>query len=174
MKTNLTPSYRLLLAYLLLTLCYLGAALVGEWQEYRSWSQAGSYLSLTDFAAWSMASSQQTVLLLTVPSVVLSALVLALFWYLPASVPRGPLWVVLACHVVVWAAFFLARMPLPGAFSENELANLLLHSDWVRKLALLIEVPMALYMAYRAYGANLWPARPASLLRAPGSAPAMS
>ncbi|WP_149866977.1 hypothetical protein [Solirubrum puertoriconensis] len=175
MRTASTSFSRWLLpVYVLLALYCLAAAATTEWQEYRSWADMGSYLSLTDFAAWNMASSQQAVLLLTVPSVVLTALVLALFRYLPVSVPRGPLWVVLACHIVVWAAFILARVPLAAVVSQSELVNLLLQSDWMRKLTLLIEAPMAVYMAYRAYGANLWHAQPASLLRTRGNTPAMS
>ncbi|AYA37330.1 hypothetical protein D3Y59_09865 [Hymenobacter oligotrophus] len=158
----------------MLTLYCLVASATTEWQEYRSWSEMSSYLSLTDFAAWNMANSPSTTLFLMVPSVVLTVLVLALLRSKPAAVPRGVLWVLLLCHVAVWAAFFLARVPLAAAFSENELVNLLLQSDWVRKLALLIETPLALYLAFRAYSAHFWSTRPASLLRTPGNTPAMS
>ncbi|MCC3158068.1 hypothetical protein LJ737_12530 [Hymenobacter sp. 15J16-1T3B] len=172
MTATSTLSRGLLLAYVLLTIYCLGVAIFTEWAELRSASDVSSYLSAADLAAWQMASTDNTALLLTVLSGVQTAALLALVWLLPASVPRGVLWAALICHVVVWALGLLARLPA-GSFgaADPSLVELLVRSGWGRKLVLLIEAPLALYMAFRAF----WPAaagagRPAL----PGKAPALS
>jgi hypothetical protein len=163
MNTSSTRSYATFGAYLALTFYCLGAAVYTEWLEYQALTNASSGLSAVDVAAWNMASPQESMYFLTVPSIALTAIVLALFKYLPVSVPRGPLWGVLACQLIVWSVFLLAQVPLDMQAEQNTLVNLLVHSDWVRKLALLIEAPLALYMTFRAFS-PLATARPAAVL----------
>jgi hypothetical protein len=152
--TTLSSPNRLFLAYLVLTFYCFGTAVATEWLEYRTWADMDTHLSAADLAAWNMATTPSTIYFLTIPSVLLTAIVVALFWKLPAAVPRSPLWGVLACHLVVWAVYLLTQVPMNSMINDSGFVNLLVHSDWVRKLALLIEVPLALYMGYRAY----WPA----------------
>ncbi|UYZ57623.1 hypothetical protein [Hymenobacter latericus] len=154
MKTTSTPSYRLFLLYLLLTFYCLGAAVMNEFVEYQSWADLGPYLSAADFAAWHVATSQHALPFLTVPALFLTVVVLALFWDLPPAIPRWPLYVVAACHALSWASSVLVQFPLEARLSQGEfspeLMNYLIHSDWLRKLTLFVEAPMAAYMAHRA------------------------
>ncbi|RAK63890.1 hypothetical protein [Hymenobacter edaphi] len=171
MNPTSTLSRGLLLAYVLLTFYCLGAAIFTEWAELRNAADASSYLSAADLAAWQMASTDNTALLLTILSGVQTAALLALVWLLPTSVPRGVLWAALACHVVVWGLGLLARLPV-GSFggADPGLVDLLVRSGWGRKLVLLIEAPLAAYMAFRAF----WPAQAASRpAAAPGKAPVL-
>lgn len=154
MNTN-TLSRGLLLTYALLTLCCLSAAVVTEWLELRDSAASSTYLSAADAAAWQMASHDGTALLLTTLSGVQTVALLALVWLLPASVPRGVLWATVACHVAAWALMLLTELPAGSlGFADEGWLGLLLRSDWSYKLVLLIEAPLALYMAVR----GLWPA----------------
>lgn len=172
MNPSTTLSRWLFAAYVVLTFYCLGAAVITEWLEYRALSTTSASLSAADVAAWNMAGTQPYAYYLSVPSALLTVLVLALFWNLPASVPRGPLWGVLACQLVVWAAFLLTQTPMGVQLEQSSLVTLLVHSDWVRKLALLIEAPLAAYMAFRAY----WPAhdpRPTVVLNTSRNTPSL-
>jgi hypothetical protein len=170
MKTSLTLSHWLLLTYVLLTFCALGAAAFTEVAELRRAADLSTHLSAADMAAWQLAGTDNTALQLSILSGVQTVALLALVWLLPASVPRSVLWAALGCHVAVWLVSLLTRLPI-DTFETDGLINLLVHSDWVRKLALLIEAPLAAYMAFRAF----WPtgtgsARPTAL---PGRTPAL-
>ncbi|GAB2957178.1 hypothetical protein GCM10027048_24540 [Hymenobacter coalescens] len=153
MRYAYSRSTWLFLAYVLLTFYCLGAAIFNELAEYRSWADTSAYLSAADVAAWQMATPEDNAtLLFNVPYLLLTALVLALFRFLPTSVPRAALWAVLACHVAVWGLLLLARLPLQAELSPT-LLSLLVYSDLVRKLTLVVEAFLAAYMAYRAF----WP-----------------
>lgn len=154
MQTASKTSYWTFLTYVLLTFYCLGAAVMNEFVEYQSWADLGPYMSATDFATWHMSTTQYTVPFLTVPALLLTVVVVLLFWQLPPSVPRAALWVVLACHVVAWSSSVFVQWPLEVELSKGnftpELMDHLLRSDWVRKLMLFIEAPLAVYMAHRA------------------------
>lgn len=170
MNKNTTLSRALLLVYTLLTLACLGAAVVTEWLELRDSAAATTYLSAADTAAWQMASTDGTAFVLTILSGIQTAALLALVWLLPAAVPRGVLWAAVACHVLAWGLILLAKLPAGSlGFADEGWLGLLLRGDWSHKLVLLIEAPLAVYMAYRAF----WLA-PASATRSatrPGEAP---
>ncbi|RTQ53426.1 hypothetical protein EJV47_01415 [Hymenobacter gummosus] len=153
MKTTAFPSHWIFLAYLVLTFYCLGAAVMNEFVEYQSWADLGSYLSAADFAAWHVATAQHTMPFLTVPAVLLSVVLLLLCWQRPPAIPRLALWLALACHVLFWASTVLVQWPLEGALGQGQfspdLMERLLRSDWVRKVLLLLEAPVAVYMAHR-------------------------
>ncbi|GAB2941233.1 hypothetical protein GCM10027048_02120 [Hymenobacter coalescens] len=154
MKPSPVASHWLFLAYLLLTFYCLGAAVMNEFVEYQSWADLGPYLSAADFASWHAATARHTMPFLTLPTLALTGVLLLLYWHLPPAVPRGALYVVMACHVVGWGSTLLVQWPLEtalsqGGYSPDLMARLLL-TDWVRKLMLLIETPVAVYMAHRA------------------------
>lgn len=172
MANTTTLSRGLTLLYALLTLCCLGAAVATEWLQLRDSAAATTYLSAADVAAWQMASTDNTAFLLTVLSGVQTAALLALVWLLPASVPRGVLWAAVACHVVAWGLILLTKLPAGSlGFADEGWLGLLLRSDWSHKLVLLIEAPLAAYMAFRAY----WPAQaaPRPTTVRPGEAPVL-
>ncbi|RTQ50835.1 hypothetical protein EJV47_09465 [Hymenobacter gummosus] len=155
MNASYSPARWLFPAYLALTLYCLLAAVLTEWQGYRSLSEAGSFMNAADLAAWNMADSGRSWFPFTLPAVLLTLVVLALMANRPPAIPRGLLGAVLACHLLAWGVYLLGFAPLTAWWSQNDMVNLLIHSDWVRKLALLVEVPLALYMAYRFYGPAL-------------------
>ncbi|TGE16556.1 hypothetical protein [Hymenobacter elongatus] len=154
MKTFPFPPHWIFLAYLVLTFYCLGAAVMNEFVEYQSWADLGPYLSAADFATWHLATAQHTVPFLTVPAMLLSGVLVLLYWHLPPAVPRAALWLAMACHVVFWLSTVLVQWPLEGALSQGsfspDLMERLLRSDWVRKGLLLVEAPLAIYMAHRA------------------------
>lgn len=157
MNNTTTLSRGLTLLYMLLTLACLSAAVVTEWLELRDSAAATTYLSAADTAAWQMASTDGTAFVLTVLSGIQTAALLALIWLLPTSVPRGVLWAAVACHVVAWGLILLTELPAGSlGFADEGWLGLLLRSDWSHKLVLLIEAPLAMYMAYRAF----WSAQP--------------
>lgn len=172
MARTITFSRGLTLLYAALTLCCLGAAVATEWLELRDSAAATTYLSAADAAAWQMASTDGTAFVLTILSGIQTAALLALIWLLPAAVPRGVLWAAVACHVVAWGLILLTELPAGSlGFADEGWLGLLLRSDWSHKLVLLIEAPLAVYMAYRAF----WPAqsavRPAAVR--PGQTPVL-
>ena len=154
MKASLAPSPWIFVAYLVLTFYCLGAAVMNEFVEYQSWADLGPYLSAADFAAWHVATAQYTVPFLTVPAVLLSGVLVMLYWHLPPAIPRAALWLAVACHAVFWASTLFVQWPLEGALNQGsfspDLMERLLRSDWVRKALLLVEAPLAIYMAHRA------------------------
>jgi hypothetical protein len=147
------------LAYVGLTFYCLGAAVMNEFVEYQSWAALDPYLSAADFAAWHLATTQHTMPFLTVPAMLLSAVLLVLCWHLPPAVPRPALWLAVACHAVFWLSTVLVQWPLEGALSQGsfspDLMARLLRSDWVRKVLLLLEAPLAVYMTHRVLQAAL-------------------
>jgi hypothetical protein len=171
MNPSYSPARWLFAAYLLLTFYCLSAAVLTEWQQYRSLAAAGSFMNAADLAAWNMADSTRAWFPFTLPAILLTLVVLALMTNRPPAIPRGVLGAVLACHLLAWGVYLLGLVPM-GWWSQNEMVSLLIHSDWVRKLALLIEVPLALYMAYRLYGPAL-AARSAAPLRTGRNTPAI-
>ena len=92
-------------------------------------------------------------LVLTVPAVLLSAVLVLLCWQRPPAVPRPALWLAVACHAVFWASTIFVQWPLEGALSEGQfspdLMTRLLCTDWLRKALLLVEAPLAVFMAHR-------------------------
>lgn len=173
MKPFPFPPYWFLLAYVVLTFYCLGAAVMQEFVEYQSWADLGPYLSAADFAAWHLATTQYATPFLTVPALLLSAVLLLLCWHLPPAVPRPALWLAIACHGVFWLSTILVQWPLEGALSEGsfspDLMARLLHSDWVRKVLLLVEAPLAVYMAHRVLqAAQPGTHAPAAALRSAG------
>ncbi|OON65386.1 hypothetical protein B0919_24205 [Hymenobacter sp. CRA2] len=140
----------------------VGAAVLTEVAGYRRLADVGSYLSAGDLAAWNMAAPDDSVWLLTGPAVLLTGLVVALFWFLPPTVPRAALWAVLACHAAVWGVAGAVRY-------FPEIGNALAYGDWLRKSAVLLEAILALYMAYRAFGSAAGAAvrRPAAARKMP-------
>lgn len=149
MKTNALPATWVFLAYFALTFYCLGAALMNEFVEYQSWADLRPYLSATDLASWHIATTQHTMPLLAIPLLLLTAVLVLLFWHLPPGVPRAALWLVAVCHGAFWGATLLMQWQLNDALLPTPLDGLL-HSDWLRKLLLLLEAPLALFMAYQA------------------------
>ena len=153
MKPASLPSHWIFLAYLVLTFYCLGAAVMNEFVEYQSWADLAPYLSAADFAAWHVATSQHIMPFLTVPAVLLSAVLLLLCLQRPPAVPRPALWLALACHGVYWASTVFVQWPLESALSEGQfsldLMMRLLRTDWLRKLLLVVEAPLAVFMAHR-------------------------
>lgn len=154
MKPTGLLSHWLLLAYFALTFYCLGAALMNEFVEYQSWAELAPYLSATDFAAWHISTAQHTMPFLTLPAVLLSVVLVLLLWFRPANLPRPALYAVLACHVVVWLSTLLVQWPLESELSagnvSQDLIDRLIRTDWVRKVMLFVEAPLALYLAHRA------------------------
>ncbi len=154
MKTDTSPSYWIFLAYLGLTFYCLGSAVMNEFVEYQSWADLKPYLSATDLAAWHLVTAQHTMPFLAVPLLLLTAVLVLLYWYLPPAVPRAALWLALVCHAAFWVSTVLMQWHLSGQLSQALLSpdpmGRLLHGDWLRKLLLFVEAPVALYMAHRA------------------------
>jgi hypothetical protein len=153
MKTPAFPSHWIFLAYLVLTFYCLGAGVMNEFVEYQSWADLSPYLSATDLAAWHLVTVQHTMPFLTVPAVLLSMVLLLLCWQRPPAIPRLALWLAVACHVLFWAVSILGQWPLGGALPPElhspDLLEGLLRGDWARKVLLLLEAPVAIYMAHR-------------------------
>lgn len=152
------PTYRVFLLYLLLTFYCFGAAMMAEIVDYLSWRDLGAYLSPAEFARWHTVAGARAVPVLVLPMVATTLLALSLLRYLPPAVPRWCLWVVLACHAVAWASTLRYQLPLEtqldhGAYSAALLANLW-RTDWLRKLAFLVEIPLVTYMALRFFQAE--------------------
>lgn len=153
MKPASVVAHWIFLAYLVLTFYCLGAAVMNEFVEYQSWADLGPYLSAADFAAWHLATAEHITPVLTVPAVLLSAVLVLLCWQRPPAVPRLALWLALACHAVFWASTIFVQWPLEGALSQGDfspdLMARLLRTDWLRKVLLLVEAPLAVFMAHR-------------------------
>jgi hypothetical protein len=154
MKTSTSPSYWVFLAYLGLTFYCLGAAVMNEFLEHQNWADLKPYLSTTDLAAWHLVTAQHTMPFLAVPLLLLTAVLGLLYWHLPPTVPRAALWLAMACHAAFWVSSVLMQWHLSGELSQTLLSpdplDRLLHGDWLRKLLLFVETPVALYMAHRA------------------------
>ncbi|WP_324679108.1 hypothetical protein [Hymenobacter sp. GOD-10R] len=156
-----TPTYRVFLLYLLLTFYCFGAAMMSEIVEYLGWRDLGAYLSPAEFAQWHAGAGPRALPVLVLPMVAATLAALSLLRYLPARVPRWCLWVALACHALAWIATLRFQVPLEmqldqGNYSPALLAELW-RTDWLRKLAFLIEIPVVSYMAVRFFEAEVVP-----------------
>jgi hypothetical protein len=163
-NTTSQPPYRMFLLYLLLTFYCFGAAMMSEIVNYRSWMDLGAYLSPAEFAQWHTVAGPRAVPVLVLPMVAATLVALSLPWYLPPTVPRWCLWVVLACHALAWISTIWFQIPLEmqldqGGYSAELMAELW-RTDWLRKLAFLIEIPVVSYMAVRFFQPAASPAVP--------------
>lgn len=147
-----TTTYRVFLLYLLLTFCF-GAAMMSEIVDYQSWMDLRIYLTPAEFAQWHTVAGQRAIPVLVLPMALTTLVALGLLWNLPPTVPRWCLWVVLACHALAWTLTLRFQLPLEmqldqGAYSAELMAELW-RTDWLRKLAFLLETPVVSYMAVR-------------------------
>lgn len=89
-------------------------------------------------------------------------LALSLLRHRSPAVPRRGLGVALACHALAWTSTLRYQLPLEmqldrGAYSPALLAELW-RTDWLRKLAFLVEIPVLAYLAWRFFRAAGGPA----------------
>ena len=156
-----TPTYRVFLLYLLLTFYCFGGAMMSEIVEYLGWRDLGAYLSPAEFAQWHTGAGPRILPVLVLPMVAATLAALSLLRFLPTAVPRWCLWVALACHALAWISTLRFQVPLEmqldqGAYSPALLAELW-RTDWLRKLAFLVEIPVVGYMAVRFFEARAVP-----------------
>jgi hypothetical protein len=147
------PTYRVFLLYLLLTFYCFGAAMMAEVVEYQSWGDLGPYLSPAEFAQWHTVAGARALPILVLPMALTTVVAVCLLRYLPRSVPRWCLGIVLACHALAWGSTLRFQLPLElqldhGAYSPTLLAELW-RTDWLRKLAFGVEIPVVSYMGWR-------------------------
>ena len=61
------------------------------------------------------------------------------------------LWLVLGCHVIAWLSTLLIQVPIEQQLDQQgysgPLMQRLLTTDWIRKGAFFVEIPVALWMA---------------------------
>ncbi|OUJ69781.1 hypothetical protein BXP70_26075 [Hymenobacter crusticola] len=131
---------------------------MAEVVEYQSWRDLGRYLSPAEFAQWHTVAGSRTVPVLVLPMVVTTLVAVGLLRYWPLHLPRWGLWGLLACHALAWTSTLLYQLPLEqqldrGAYSAA-LLDELWRTDWLRKLAFLVEMPMVGYLALRFFGAS--------------------
>ena len=154
---GVSPSTRngVFLTYLLLTFYCFGAAMINEFVEYSSWSGAGKFMSAADFAAWLTASGKIRVPFLVLPMVIDTILAFALIRYLPPTAPKWVLGIILTCHVVAWASTFVFQLPLELQLGSKgysaAIMEKILSTDWIRKAAFFVEIPPAIYLAYKVF-----------------------
>lgn len=151
--------YRVFLIYLILTFYCFGAAMMNEIVEYQSWADLGNYITAADFAKWHAATSRQTLPILVLPMIILTLTAISLIWFLPPVIPRWTLWIVLSCHAVAWCSTIFVQVPLEMQLSTQGysriLAEQLINSDWIRKGAFFVEIPIVLFMTFHLFNKTL-------------------
>ncbi|UOQ69133.1 hypothetical protein [Hymenobacter volaticus] len=166
-----SASSRLFVLYVLLAGYCCGAALMAEIVDYQSWQDLGPYLSPAEFAQWHTVAGARALPVLVLPMIVTTLVAVSLLRCWPAQVPRWGLWVLLGCHALAWTSTLCYQLPLEqqldqGAYSAALLAELW-RTDWLRKLAFLVEMPVVGYLALRFFGA-------APAVRHPPASPPLS
>lgn len=148
---NTTATHRVFLCFLLLTFYCFGAAVMNEWVQYQSWADLGQYISVADFARWHTATNKLIIPVLVLPMALLTMIAFSLIWLLPPLIPRWTLWVVLSCHVVAWCSTLFIQVPIEMQLEQqgysSALMQQLLRTDWIRKVAFLVEIPVVIFMA---------------------------
>ncbi|SOD92214.1 hypothetical protein [Spirosoma fluviale] len=143
--------YGVFLTYLLLTFYCFGAGMMNEFVEYLSYADLGRSFPPADFARWHQATSQNVLPFLVLPILLGNIALIALFFNRPASVPRWTLWVALACVVAAWTSTILFQAPIEQQFDEGHYSPALMarlwQTDWIRKMAFLVEIGVVIYMA---------------------------
>jgi len=151
--------YRVFLIYLILTFYCFGAAMMNEIVEYQSWADLGNYITAADFAKWHAATSRQALPILVIPMIILTLTAISLIWFLPPVIPRWTLWVVLSCHAVAWCSTLFVQVPLEMQLSttgySRMLTEQLIQSDWIRKGAFFVEIPVVLFMTIQFFNKTL-------------------
>lgn len=146
-------TYRVFLFYLLLTFYCFGGAMMSEVVDYLSWRDLGAYLSPAAFGQWHAAAAVRAVPVLVLPMAAATLTALSLLYYLPRAVPRWCLWVVLACHALAWTSTLCFQLPLEMQLDQGKYSPVLMaelwRTDWLRKLAFVVEIPVVVYMAVR-------------------------
>jgi hypothetical protein len=154
MSVSKSATYRVFFMYLLMSFYCFGAAMVNEFVEYYSWPEAGRLMQ-QGFAEWLTASSEMRIPVLVLPMVINTLLAFSLLRYLPAVAPRWALWIILCCHVAAWTSTFMFQLPLEMRLGKDEfspeLMQQLLTTDWIRKMAFLIEMPLVIYLGVKVF-----------------------
>ena len=155
----MSAGYRIFLIYLVLTFYCFGAAMMNEIVEYQSWADLGNYITAADFAKWHTATSRQTLPILVLPMIILTLTAISLIWFLPPVIPRWTLWIVLSCHAVAWCSTIFVQVPLEMQLSttgcSRMLTEQLIQSDWIRKGAFFVEIPIVLFMTIQLFNKTL-------------------
>jgi hypothetical protein len=154
MSASTSATYRVFFVYLLLSFYCFGAAMLNEFVEYYSWPEAGRLMQ-PGFAEWLTASSKMRIPVLVLPMVLNTLLAFSLLRYLPAVAPRWALWIILCCHVAAWTSTILFQLPLEMQLGKEGFApqtmQQLLATDWIRKIAFLIEMPLVIYLGVKVF-----------------------
>lgn len=142
MKRNLSGLFFMLSFY-----CF-GAGMIDSFALYHSWLFVGE----DEFAAVHQAAGQRIVLIFVLPTLVLTGITIAMFWYRPSIIPKHLLWSAFACQMISWLSSAFIQIPIQLQLDQGRdeaLLNKLITTDWIRIIAWLIYISIVAKMMMR-------------------------
>ncbi|MBC8104100.1 MAG: hypothetical protein H7Z41_16120 [Cytophagales bacterium] len=145
-----SQSVRLFLAlsFFAVTFYSYGTALMDYFAFYPSWEAVGA----DEFPAYHVLIGQRIVFVSVLPFVLLTILNLLLFWFRPASVPRGLVTVSFLWLLVDWASSILIQIPMQLQLETHKdiaLLHHLMETNWIRIVAETAQALLAFRMMQR-------------------------
>jgi len=132
-----------------LTFYCVGAAFVEAFVNYRTWPLIGP----AEFQAYHQALSPRIVGTLVIPLAVQTVMSIVLLWFRPRSIPKRTIVIAVACSLIIWASTILIQIPIQRQLYSSgyslELINKLILTDWLRKVFLIADALLFVWMMGR-------------------------
>ncbi len=125
---------------------------------YESWVDLGKYISVSDFGKWHTVTSRNIIKVFVVPMSFRTLLTIALFWFRPTIISRRYIWVLLICQLIAAASTSLIQVPIQFQLDKEgyslDLLNRLLSTDWLRKILLVLEAGITIFLTNKILNQN--------------------
>jgi hypothetical protein len=135
-----------------LTFYCVGASFVESFVNYRTWALIGP----AEFQAYHQALTPRILGTLVVPLVIQTIMSAGLFWFRPSPVPTSSISIAVAFNVIIWTTTLAIQIPIQRQlFTDGyslELVNKLITTDWIRKVFLISDALLFLWMMSRLLG----------------------
>jgi hypothetical protein len=109
----------------------IGASMMDYFVVYHTWRFIGE----AEFAQAHIASGSRIIPIFVFPLLVMTVMLILLFWHRHQAISRKLLWVALACVSITWISSAFIQIPMQFKLDlgrDEELLNQLILTDWIR------------------------------------------
>lgn len=140
-----TATQWITLSFLALIFYAFGAGVMDGSAFYPSWRLVGE----TEFAAYHTLIGQRIVVTFVLPLLAATALLIGLFWFRPAYIPKWFFWALLTGNLIGWISSALIQIPIQAQLSQaknDALLDTLMLTDWIRVIPFFLNTLIAYWM----------------------------
>ena len=149
MNSRSSASSLLFLVTFALVFYCLGASFVESFVNYRTWGSIGP----DEFRAYHQTLSPLIIKTMVIPIAIKSVLIILLFWFRPAIIPRWAIVVAIVFELINWTSSILIQIPIQVQLSDagysQALLDRLIATDWIRKFSSIVNALLFLWLMSR-------------------------